>query len=587
MLLPVLFGCSKFDQMNKNPYALYSGDLQKYESADLYIQPILYRTEYCLCNVFRNITGPLMQYSVSTSTEVTSRVVANYSIAEANDDDIWTLLYSQYGNAVSMYDLAVKEVNPAKKGVACVLKAMIIGLIADTYGNVPFTDAALFADKITNLKYDDLKDIYRSMFVMFEEANLAFSDPAAENFNALSDYMFKGDKDRWQRFGNALYLRSLMRVSNKVIEEDGGVFDLENDDWGMIDIRSKISELFSCYQSGSGNYPMMRGRSDCAWVGFDKYNESLNTPFYSITGGLWNSGGAACETIVRQMLETAKKSKTEADSGITVNYYVYVPSGAYDSTTGKYDPFAVLSAHIEDPRYDAYFRKTVGAPTQMLNVDSQNYFRIMVSSSGNSLIGRMPNGSTESAITKRIFDIKNAGHFSLMNYSEQLFCFAEAGARGYIPNAASFSAYTQLLKEAVAASCTEWDEELETSSSQVTKFVDYVCSEAQYSGASLKPSNALEAIMTQKWISLYFVGIESWCDYRRTGYPMLKTNGPAAENKNVLPTRMRYPADEEYRNPQTYREAVDGWLGGADNMRTEVWWADTAESRDNREKGRI
>ncbi|MCQ2135763.1 MAG: SusD/RagB family nutrient-binding outer membrane lipoprotein, partial [Bacteroidales bacterium] len=90
-----------------------------------------------------------------------------------------------------------------------------------------------------------------------------------------------------------------------------------------------------------------------------------------------------------------------------------------------------------------------------------------------------------------------------------------------------------------------------------------------------------------KWISLYFVGVEAWCDYRRTGYPLLKTNGPAADNKNVLPTRLRYPADEEYRNPQTYREAVDGWLGGVDNMRTEVWWADTQESRDLRLKGRI
>lgn len=585
--LSMVLGCAKFDQMSKNPYALYAEDLQKFESAELYVQPILYSTEYCLCNVFRNITSPLMQYSVSTSTEVTSRVVANYNIAEANDDDVWTLLYTQYGNAVSMYELSLKEVNPTKRGVACVLKAMIIGVIADTYGNVPFSEAAQFSKKITNLKYDDTKDIYRAMIVMLEEANAAFSDPKAENFSALADYMYKGDKNKWQRFGNALYLRTLMRVSSKVMEEDGGVLDLCNDEWGMIDIRSKLAELFSCWQSGSGNYPMMRSVSDCAWVGFDKFNASLQTPFYSTTGGLWNSGGAACETIVRQMLATTKKTKTETESGITVEYYAYVRSGAYDELTGEFDPYAVLSAHIEDPRYDAYFRKTCGAPTQMLNIDSQNFFRIMLSNSGNSLIGRMPNGTTESAITKRIFDIKNADHFALMNYSEQMFCFAEAGVRGYIPNAASFSAYVELMKNAIAASCVEWDPELETSSPQVTKFIDYVCAEATFSGSSLKPSNALEAILTQKWISLYFVGIESWCDYRRTGYPMLKTNGPAADNKNILPTRLRYPADEEYRNPQTYRESLDGWLGGVDNMRTDIWWADTDESRTNREKGRI
>lgn len=585
--LSAVMGCAKFDQMNKNPYALYEGDLQKYESAELYIQPILYNTEYCLSNVFKNITGQLMQYCVSTSTEVTSRVVANYNIAEANDDDIWTLLYTQYGNAVSMYALAIKEANPTKKGIASVLKAMIIGIIADTYGNVPYSEAALFSNKITNLSYDNQKDIYRAMIVMLEEANAAFSDPTAENVNALTDYMFKGDKDKWQRFGNALYLRTLMRISSKVIEEDGGVLDLNNDDWGMVDVKSKLAELFSCYQSGSGNYPVMRSKSDCAWVGFDKYNASLQTPFYSTTSGLWNSGGAACETLVRQMLATTKKTKTEPESGKTVEYYLYSPSGAYDAETGEFNPTATLNAHIEDPRYDAYFRKTVGAPTQMLNIESQDYFRILVSSAGNSLVGRMPNGDVTSAITKKVYDIKNADHFALMNYSEQLFLFAEAGARGYIQNAASFSAYTQLMKEAITASCLEWVPDLESTSAQITKYVDYVCADAVYSGSSLKPSNALEAILTQKWISLYFVGVEAWCDYRRTGYPLLKTNGPAADNKNVLPTRLRYPADEEYRNPQTYREAVDGWLGGVDNMRTEVWWADTQESRDLRLKGRI
>ncbi len=589
-VLTMAFACTKFDDMNKNPYALYKEDLQKYESADLYVQPILYNTEYCLCSVFRNITAQLMQYAVSTNTEVTSRVVANYNIAEANDDDIWTLLYTQYGNAVSMYEMSLSDSNPAKRGVAAVLRAMIIGIIADTYGNVPYTEAAHFTEQITNLKYDSVEDIYRDIIVLLEQANLDFSSENAASFSALSDYMYKGDIDKWQRFGNALYLRTLMRISNKVIQDYDGVFDLKNDDWGMIDVRNKIAEMYSCYQSGSGAYPMMRSKNDCAWVGFDQYNVYLQTPFYSTTSGIWNSGGGACETLVRQMIATKKSTKTDPnDPSVSVTYYSYVASGAYDSTTGKFDPMASIASgsHIEDPRFDAYFRKVCGAPTQMLNLDSQAFFRLVVSSAGNSLIGRMPNGSSESAITKKVYDIKNADHYALMNYSEQLFLFAEAGVRGYAPTISAFSAYVQLLKDAITASCMEWNKDLESTSPQITQYVDYVCSQAQYSGSTLKPSNALEFILTHKWMSLYFVGIEAWADYRRTGYPMLKTNGPAADNKNVLPTRLRYPADEAYRNPVTYKEALDSWLGGVDNMLTEVWWADTVESVSNREKGRL
>lgn len=581
-----LASCGKMDDMNKNPYALYESDLLKYDKAEMYVQPILYNTEYCLSNVFRNITGPLMQYSVSTNTEVTSRVVANYNIAEATDDDIWTMLYVQYGNAQSMANIAKNDTNPTKLGVANILKAMIISLIADTYGNVPYSEAAKQAQQITNLKYDDLKDIYRDIVVLLEEANAAFSSTEAADFGMLNDYMFDGSRDKWQRFGNALYLRTLMRISNKVIEEDGGVLDLNNETWGTVTVATKIAEMYSCYASGGGDYPMMRGKSDCAWVGFDQYNTALQTPFYSITSGLWNSGGAACETLVRQMLDTAKKTKIDAVTGESVEYYAYQASGAYDATSGEFDPQAVLNNHIEDPRYDAYYRKVCGAPTQMLNVESQLYFRLMISAAGNSLIGRMPNGAATSAITKKLYDLKNAPHYALLNYSEQMYLFAEAGARGYVSTITSFSAYTQLLKDAIAASCVEWVPDLETTSPQITKYVDYVCTSAKYSGSTLKPANALEVILTQKWISLYFVGIESWCDYRRTGFPLLRTNGPAAENKNILPTRLRYPADEKYRNPKTYDEAVNGWLGGTDNMMTDVWWADTQESRTNRAKGR-
>ena len=44
-------------------------------------------------------------------------------------------------------------------------------------------------------------------------------------------------------------------------------------------------------------------------------------------------------------------------------------------------------------------------------------------------------------------------------------------------------------------------------------------------------------------------------------------------------TRLFYPADEEFRNPVNYDEAVNGWLGGVNNMKTEVWWADHNQKR--------
>ena len=74
---------------------------------------------------------------------------------------------------------------------------------------------------------------------------------------------------------------------------------------------------------------------------------------------------------------------------------------------------------------------------------------------------------------------------------------------------------------------------------------------------TLDGEEVLERIMTQKWISKCLVGIESWCDYRRTGYPEMPVK-PLAANDGILPTRLRYPADEEFRNRDHYFEAVNG-----------------------------
>ena len=49
---------------------------------------------------------------------------------------------------------------------------------------------------------------------------------------------------------------------------------------------------------------------------------------------------------------------------------------------------------------------------------------------------------------------------------------------------------------------------------------------------------------------------------------------------------MRYPSDEQYRNPVTFPETLARWLGGTNNIQTDVWWAATAESAETRLKGR-
>ena len=573
--------CAKFDEMSKNPYALYDAP------AEEYVHPIMFKTQYNLINVFRTNTILLMQYAASTNAENSSRVIDNYNIPEASTDDVWLALYLQLGNAAAMYDKAVKDQDGPMQAVALIIQSFLITQITDTYGEVPFSDACRLAvsepDGNYTMKYDSQKDIYRGVILKLEKANellgaLEESNASGSsirlNFSPACDKTFGGNFEKWRRFGNSLYARVLLRIAMKVIEEDGGVLDLNEDE--SINVKAKLSELFANFQAGGGDYPQMRSIADRPLVPFSDQNEIEHTPFYTITSGSWNVI-AVTDVLCRWMLDTTEKGPDE--QGII--YYEWKSS----ETAG---------GHIEDPRYDCWWRKVNGMPVQLeasvrakfLDSDAHK------SNAGNSKIGRMVRGKNASgepepsALTGQVYDLQNASYYPLMQYSELLFLYAEAGARGWINTLAGFAAYQDLFKKGITASILEWNPYVTADSPEVTAYVSYCASAQKYSGQTFNSENALEAILTEKWLSNFFISIESWCNYRRTGYPLLRTDGPAAGNDHILPTRMRYPADESYRNPITYPETLERWLGGTNNIKTDVWWADTEESKAIRLKGR-
>jgi hypothetical protein len=560
--------CSKFDDMSKNPYALYEAP------AEEFVHPIMFKTQYNLISVFRSSTILLMQYAVSTNSEVSSRVIDNYNIPEGTTDDVWSGLYPQWGNAVKMYDSAVRENKPHMQAVALIIKSFLITQIADTYGDVPFKDAgALVLDDKAGYytAYDSQKDIYRNVVVMLEKANDLLSQSTVTGFSSVCDKTFGGDLEKWRRFGNSLYARVLMRIGLKVIEEDGGILDVSDidSDLGAVAVKSKLGELFSCFQSKGGDYPQMRSRADRPLIPFSDQNEPEHTPFYTTTSGNWNTV-AVSDVLTRRMLDYTQKTDTNDQV-----YYEYMASSA--------------GGHVEDPRYDCWWRKANGMPVQLLNEDRVKFLdgAAHKSQAGNSKIGRMTYGKdTGGAITGKVYDLQNAPYYPLMNYSELLFIYAEAGARGWVSSLSGLGAYLGLFKEAITESILEWNPYVTADSEEVSGYVDWCSNGEKYSGATFNSANAVEAILTQKWLAQFFIGIESWCDYRRTGYPLLKTNGPAAVNNNILPTRMRYPSDEQYRNPAAYPAAVNGWLGGSNNIQTDVWWANTTVSTETRLLGR-
>ena len=109
--------CTKFDDMNDNPYALTEA------SSAAFVQSTTCDVLKRLASATYSWVGDLMQYSLKTSFETSSQLVYNYVISEENSSSMWNL-YRQLGNTQYMLERARKECavegegNPAMIGVA-------------------------------------------------------------------------------------------------------------------------------------------------------------------------------------------------------------------------------------------------------------------------------------------------------------------------------------------------------------------------------------------------------------------------------------------------------------------------------------
>lgn len=99
---------------------------------------------------------------------------------------------------------------------------------------------------------------------------------------------------------------------------------------------------------------------------------------------------------------------------------------------------------------------------------------------------------------------------------------------------------------------------------------------------STTQNTKLEKIITQKWLANFPLGMESWSDHRRTGFPQLfpaKDNlssagfiGAVTNTSSRMARRLPFP-DSQYRgNSENVKKAVQ-MLGGDDVANTDLWWA--------------
>lgn len=212
LLLIGLGGCKDYFELNENPNLIASPPLGSLLSTT---------TQKTALNSQRvaGFTSYFVQYLASPGTGGSTDT---YQITDYTST--WDAVY--YGMA-DLYDLKKKAQEQGASeyvGVADVMLSYHLTLIADVFGDAPFSDA--FTGTTLTPKYDTGQTLYNTALMLLNEglAELAKTDSKVK-LSAANDLIHKGNTAAWIKTANALKARMLNKVSKQAAYKPADVLD--------------------------------------------------------------------------------------------------------------------------------------------------------------------------------------------------------------------------------------------------------------------------------------------------------------------------------------------------------------------------
>lgn len=272
MILPVSSCTKDFDEMSKNPNASEDALPQAL------LAPALVSILSANMSRSRSINNELMQVTVLKGDQ--EGRIFRYDIRRSQADYLWNNWYVQLVNFKDMYTTAEKlfpvendKIYNTYMGISLICQSWVFSMLTDTYGDIPYFDACKGREGVLTPAFDRQEDIYRDIMDKMELANQLLAEGSdLPSDQASSDPLFFGIAEKWRKFGNSLYLRMLLRISDK----------------NTI----ATAKITSILEENTADYPIMTSNEDSAileWTGVEPYT----SPFYTMRDADWRSPDVA------------------------------------------------------------------------------------------------------------------------------------------------------------------------------------------------------------------------------------------------------------------------------------------------------
>ncbi|MFD2556346.1 SusD/RagB family nutrient-binding outer membrane lipoprotein [Sphingobacterium tabacisoli] len=398
-------------------------------------------------------------------------------------------------------------------GVSLIMRAYIFGLIADLWGDAPYTDALkadLGGPQYNFPKFDRQDVIYKGIIDELKQANTILSKPnGTYDVLAGADLYFNGDVSKWRRFANSLALRYYMRLAEKE-----AAFAKQ----GIEHILANPNE-----------FPLITSVDQEVTMGYVGTNSGDSWP----SNAIFDASGSnfrrvkMCATFVDRLQQLHDPRLSVWAKRVEVP--IQVRASEPPNTDKIVNGVRIVSPDV-----------VKGIPVDT----DQDYVGLPASGSKNPSaynLNPTPGQTSMNPHVSYLNDIYREAKgpllkARLLSASEVSFILAEAAWKGWTTPESTKAYYDR----AVQLSLESWGKSATYSS--------YI----QQQGVAFENTQA--QIIEQKWISNWSTAAQAWFDYRRTGYPQLKA-GPSSI-RTELPLRIPYMQNEMTVNQKNAEEAL-------------------------------
>lgn len=227
---------------------------------------------------FSNVGGDLntyysiyVEHSVGVDNQFANAEIRNGEpSASSTFNNVWSNLYSTLKNARIAIQLSSDEVtaNYTTKGIAEVLAAINAGLIADSFGDTPFSQAALpeLANGLPPYmtpNVDKQEAIYATIMEYLDAAIVDLPKGDKTDKIGSYDFLYKGNATKWLKLAYGLKARYTMHLLARSANKEADlqkVIDYANQSFASTDEQAafaiysetNLNPLFDCQWSRDG-----------------------------------------------------------------------------------------------------------------------------------------------------------------------------------------------------------------------------------------------------------------------------------------------------------------------------------------------